>query len=326
MKKSTKNLLIGLSAIAAVTISTTLITGRMLVKFAIHRNGIKMKIPKKLQSKVSGGLSEDPRLNIISESAKKARSLPTETVSITSSDGLRLSGHIYNCDEPQRIVLAMHGWRSNWYNDFGCSIDFLHNEGSLVLFPDQRGQNESDGDYIGFGVLERHDCLDWLKYIVDRFGTGLPIYLLGVSMGATTVLMASGLRLPDSVKGIIADCGFTSPHAIWAHILKNNLKIDDRLTYPIANAIIKKQAKFDGDEYSTIDALKVNTKPVLFIHGTDDKFVPISMTFDNYLACAAEKQMFIVPGAGHGMSYLVDTCGYQQAVRDFFNKCESNNN
>ncbi len=323
MKKSTKNFLFGLGMASVAVAGAVVLTGKILVKVAVHRDGVKVQIPKKLQSKVSGGLIDDPRLTQIKEKAEIAKTLPTEDVQIESSDGLKLSGHIYHCVNPKRIFLAMHGWRSDWYNDFGCSVDFLHSEGSTVVFPDQRGQNDSDGDYIGFGVLERYDCLDWVNFITDRFGTDLPIYLLGVSMGASTVLMASGLRLPDAVKGIIADCGFTSPHAIWTHILKNNLKIGDKLTYPVANAIIKKQANFDGDEYSTVDALKENTKPVLLIHGTDDRFVPVSMTFDNYLACAGEKQMLIVTGAGHGMSYLVDTEGYQRAVTEFLDKCEN---
>ena len=37
------------------------------------------------------------------------------------------------------------------------------------------------------------------------------IFLCGISMGCATTLMAAGLDLPDNVKGIIADCGFTSP-------------------------------------------------------------------------------------------------------------------
>ena len=323
MKKSTRNLLIasGITAVAAA--GAVFATGRILVNAAVRRDGIKVKLPRKLQSMVSGGLVDDPKLKSISEAAEQAKNLPTETVRIVNRDGLNLTGHVYPCENPKRIILAMHGWRSDWHTDFGCSIGFLHDEGCLMLCPDQRGQNDSEGDYIGFGVLERNDCIDWLNYVIERFGTDLPVYLLGVSMGATTVLMASGNDLPDCVKGVIADCGFTSPHAIWKHVLDNNLKIREKLTYPIANAIIKREAKFDGDEYSTTDALAVNKKPVLFIHGSDDTFVPLSMTFENYLVCTAPKQLFIVPGAGHGMSYLTDTAGYQKAVRKFFNKCEN---
>jgi fermentation-respiration switch protein FrsA (DUF1100 family) len=193
-----------------------------------------------------------------------------------------------------------------------------------MVYPDQRGQNESEGEYIGFGVLERHDCLNWIKYINERFGDSLPIYLLGVSMGASTVLMTSGFDLPDSVKGIIADCGFTSPRKIWEHVIKNNLKMSGKVAYPIVNAICKREAQFDGEEFSTTEALAKNQKPVLFIHGGGDSFVPIQMTFENYLACTAPKELLVVPGAGHGMSYITDSEAYMKAVKSFFKNCENN--
>lgn len=324
MKKSSKRLLIATGVASAVVLGATVLTSRALVSIAVKREGLKLKVPHRLQSRVSGGLLDDPNLKKVAIARKRAMNMATETVSITSRDGLKLVGHIYGCQNPKRIILAMHGWRSDWMTDFGSCVDFLHDEDSILICPDQRGQNDSEGDYIGFGVLERNDCIDWLDFVINRYPDGIPIYLLGVSMGASTVLMASGSKMTDRVKGVIADCGFTSPHAIWKHVLDNNLKIKERLTYPLANAIIKRKAQFDGDEYSTLDALKVNTRPVLFIHGSDDGFVPISMTFENYLATAAPKQLFIVPGAGHGMSYLTDTLGYQKAVIEFFEKCEKN--
>ncbi len=324
MKKSVKGLLIASGVSAAAFIGAAYLSGRLLVSAAVRREGVKFKLPRKFQSKISGGLLDDPRVKDFAAAGERARELSVERVTCKSKDGLNLSASIYGCENPKRIVLAMHGWRSNWWTDFGCSVEFMHNEGCLMVMPDQRGTNDSEGDYIGFGVLEKEDCERWVKYIVERFTDGLPIYLLGVSMGATTVLMTSGCELPERVKGIIADCGFTSPHAIWKHILDNNLKMNEKLTYPIANAILKREANFSGDDYSTVDALKVNKKPVLFVHGSDDRFVPIDMTFENYLATVAPKQLLIVPGAGHGMSYIVDTPGYQKAIRRFFKKCENN--
>ena len=74
----------------------------------------------------------------------------------------------------------------------------------------------------------------------------------------------------------------------------------------------------NSDEYSTLDAMQSNRVPVLFIHGTDDKFVPLQMTFENYEACDAPKKLFIVPGAGHGMGYYVDPAGYQKMLAEFW--------
>lgn len=321
MNKNARNALIAVGAVSAAAVGIGLALSHVMVDLAVKRN-VNVTVPEKLQDRISGGLMTDPKLKKIEEASEAVKKYETETVHIESEDGLQLTGHIRECAEPRRIIIAMHGWRSSWQMDFGLTADFYHNNGAIVLYADQRGQNDSDGDYIGFGILERYDCLKWLAFIRERYGDDLPIYLLGVSMGASTVLMASGTELPRCVKGIIADCGFTSPKDIWNHILDNNLHINGKLTFPIVNRICKRVAQFDGDEYSTVEAMGVNTKPVLFIHGSNDNFVPLKMTFDNYLACKANKELLIVPGAGHGMSYITDTKAYEKAVISFFKKCE----
>ena len=67
-----------------------------------------------------------------------------------------------------------------------------------------------------------------------------------------------------------------------------------------------------------MEALRNSKIPVLLIHGTDDHFVPVEMTYRNYCACASPKRLLIVPGADHGMSYLVDSEGYQSIVKRFW--------
>lgn len=319
MNKKLGGLLVAAAATATAAFAATYAVARFFGSVAIDRNIREM--PKAMQDRLTGGIEPDtPGLSEAIKKIESAKQLSTETVTIESSDGLTLTGHFYPAENTKRIIIAMHGWRSTWSVDYGASYEFYHKCGSAVLYPDQRGTGESDGEYIGFGVLERHDCLDWINYIINRFGTDIPIYLSGVSMGATTVLMTLGFSLPDCIKGVIADCGFTSPHAIWSHVSKSNLRLSDKLTYPIVNRICNKKAQFDGDEYSTVEALRDNKIPVLFIHGGADKFVPIEMTFENYEACTAEKDLLVVPSAGHGLSCVTDKDSYERAVKDFFKK------
>ena len=319
MKKGTRIALAATAgALLAVAGGAIVAASRFICDVAIKRD-IKPLHPI-LQKKLSGGAYDDPMMEEIMKVSDDARSLPTETVTITNEEGMKLTGHYYPAENPKRIIIAMHGWRSSWWHDYGYSCEFYHNAGCALLYPDQRGTGDSDGDYIGFGVLERADCLAWINYAVERFGTEIPIYLVGISMGATTVLMTLGYQLPASVKGVIADCGFTSPHAIITHVMSENMGVSDKLSYPIINAICNKKAQFDGDGYSTVDALKENEIPVLFVHGGKDKFVPVHMTFENYEACKGEKELLIVPGAGHGLSYVVETDAYRQKVLRFFKK------
>lgn len=241
-----------------------------------------------------------------------------ESVSLTARDGVRLAGHWREHPNPKRVIVAMHGWRSSWSRDFGFIADFWYRQGCSVLFAEQRGQNNSGGEYMGFGMLERHDCVDWVRWVNRRCGADLPVYLWGISMGGATVLMASGLNLPNNVKGIISDCGFTSPHAIWKHVTEKNLHLPYLLQGVLADRWCRKNIHVGAKTCTTVEALRKTRTPVLLIHGTEDKFVPVRMTYENYQACSAPKRLFIVPGAEHGMSYHLDPSGYRRAVTQFW--------
>ncbi len=246
-----------------------------------------------------------------------------ETVQIVSRDGLTLKGHWFPAEHAKRTLLMVHGWRSSWSRDFGICAEYFHQQGCNLLLIEQRGHGASDGDYIGFGVLERFDCISWLDYLRARWGEQLPIYLYGISMGAATVLMASGLKLPPCVKGIIADCGYTSPAAIRDHVLRKTGKHLRALVVRMAGRISRRRAGYGMEDYSTLEALKRNRTPVLFIHGSADRFVPMEMTVENYNACRAPRSILIVDGAPHAKSYLVAPEQYQAAAQKFFSRCEA---
>ncbi len=318
MKRKTKKIIIG-AAIAAATVAI----GKLYHTSAKHFVGMALdrKIPKSAKnapSKLMGSKDLSDILNVISQASEKLRCQSFETVEIKSHDGLKLVGHWHACENPKRVIIAMHGWRSTWSRDFGGISGFWQENDSCVLYVEQRGQGESDGEYMGFGLLERYDCLEWIHYVNERTDGRLPIYLAGLSMGATTVLMCAGFDLPRTVHGIMADCGFTSPHAIWKHVAESNLHIPYGLYDAVASDMCRKKIQVGSKDYSCVDAMKQCKVPVLFIHGTDDHFVPIEMTYENYKACAAPKRLLVVPGAEHGMSYLVDQQGYETAVKSFW--------
>ena len=136
--------------------------------------------------------------------AEKLEGSSLNTVEITAQDGIKLVGHWRFCKNPKRIMIAMHGWRSSWSRDFGAISDFWERQDCSVLYAEQRGQNASGGNYMGFGLIERYDVLKWLDWVNQRCGSRLPVYLAGVSMGATTVLMAAGLDVPQVTRVAMA--------------------------------------------------------------------------------------------------------------------------
>ena len=137
-------------------------------------------------------------------------------------------------------------------------------------------------------------------------------------MGCATVLMAYGLGYPENVKGIIADCGYTSPDAIFRHIIKHSFHIPCFPVLNLSNLISKLLARFEFKDASTTDALKQSAPheiPILFIHGKDDHFVPADMTLQNHDAFPGKKKLLLIEGASHAASYYTDTAAYEAAVR-----------
>ena len=318
MRNGSKHLIIasGIVTAAAAVFAVSYSTTKALVSAALDREAPRIMNKKKPHS--SPIEKDSPIYFELKNASEKLLNTNCETIEISSHDNYPLIGHWHRCEHARRIIVAMHGWRSSWSKDFGAISDFWFDNNCSVLYAEQRGQNNSGGDYMGFGMIERYDCAEWVKWINMHNPDNLPIYLAGISMGASTVLMAAGFQLPENVHGIMADCGFTSANAIWKHVTENNMHMSYNIRRKMVNDLCKKKIQIGYEDYTTFDALERNKIPVLFIHGTDDKFVPIEMTYQNYKACTAPKRLFVVPGAGHAMSYIVDKTGYEQTVMDFW--------
>lgn len=248
---------------------------------------------------------------------RRALATPYEEVWITSREGLRLYGRYYAVREGAPVQLMFHGYRSAAERDFCGGLQEAIDRGFNVLLVDQRGHGKSEGKCLTMGVMERYDCLAWAEYAAQRFGRERPLLLYGMSMGAATVLMAAGLPLPQSVVGIVADCGYTSPAAIIKSVLiKRGYPLFP--TYFLTRLGGRIFGGFDLESASALEAMEHCHCPVLFIHGDDDHFVPCAMGRENYARCAsANKHLLIVPTAGHGLSYMVDRTAYMQAVAAF---------
>lgn len=257
-----------------------------------------------------------PMAKMIHNAAQWLKENNAQDVYIKSDDGLKLHGLWVPAEKPVGTVILFHGYRSCYLSDFSLILSFYHGLGLNLLLVEQRSHGKSDGKYITFGIREHRDVLNWINDHNARFGKQ-PVFLGGMSMGATTVLMAAGESLPDNVRGITADCGFSNPCDIIAHVMKK-AHLPKFPLLNLAGVFTKLIAGFGLLEYSTVVAMKRCTVPVLFIHGTGDHFVPCEMTKQAYNACGSEKQIILVEGAGHGQSYLKDQPRCQSALENFF--------
>lgn len=245
-----------------------------------------------------------------------------EHIVIKSRDGLDLHGDLLPAESgSDRLVICNHGYTGSGLKDCSSIAVFFHKLGYDCLIVDHRAHGMSEGDYVGFGILDRYDCRCWINYIDERFGKSKKIVLYGVSMGATISLMTAGLSpLSSSVKAVIADCAFTSPYDVFAHILKRDYHLPPFPVMNINDALCRKKAGYGFSDYSTLDAVRVSSIPTLFIHGREDNFVPLWMTEKNYRECRSAKDILIVDNASHAASYYEDKDGYEAKVKNFLGK------
>lgn len=250
---------------------------------------------------------------------KFLRENASQEIQTMSCDGLRLSGIWVPAENPNGTILLAHGYRSCKLVDFSMALGMYHSMGMNILLPDQRAHGKSEGRYITFGVKESQDVVSWIEFHNKNFGE-FPLVLSGLSMGASTVLYLADQDLPRNVKGIIADCGFTSPKEIISSVFHRVIHLPSAPSLLICELCARLFAGFSLTEKDTRQTLKNAKLPVLLVHGVDDGFVPCEMTQKGYDACGGEKEILLVEKADHGVSFLVDKPRYTKTVIAFLEK------
>lgn len=259
-----------------------------------------------------------PWFYVVVDGVRYAKTLSREEVRIRSCDGLSLYGMIFEPKQkPRATIILFHGYRTFPEHDFSGILQYYLEEcGFRMLLIDHRAHGKSEGKYITFGTLEKDDCVNWVRYIADRYGADEPIILDGMSMGATTVLLASGEDLPNNTVGILADCGYTTPDAILRKVGRD-LRLPVGLLLPGVYFLCRING-FDPRKVSAPLALAKSNIPLLLVHGEEDGFVPHDMGLENFRAANGPKKMISVPKADHGMSYFVDKTAVSNALDSFF--------
>jgi fermentation-respiration switch protein FrsA (DUF1100 family) len=243
-----------------------------------------------------------------------------ERLETASHDGLRLVGHLLRAKKPsRRLAVVMHGHQCV-SGEMGFAARLFRGMGFHVFMPDQRAHGKSEGRFCGMGVFERLDLLAWLGLLNGLFPDGVEIALLGVSMGAATVMLAaSDPGLPANVVCAVADCGFTRFYDTLRFLLKNNYPPlpFKGLFLRAASGITAVRAGYSFSDASCIKAMPDSRIPMLFIHGDADRVVPFGMM---RLLCEAHpgpKETLAVKGGEHAAAYFADPGGYSAAVKNW---------
>lgn len=302
-----------------ILLSATVFLGlaTLLVCFFLTFYSPKRKLPGKDEYDIPKGEAYAAIRDDMVSWTDGIRNMPHKCFSIKSRDGLTLRAKYYEYDPAAPIELLCHGYRGYAERDLCGGVFRCFGLKRNALLIDHRASGESDGHVITFGIREHLDLLDWIDFAIGEFGAEKELYLGGISMGAATVLMASGCELPSSVKGIVADCGYTSPKKIIKKVIKEDLHLPDKIFYPLVRLSGIIFGGFDVEESSPLECVGRARVPIIFFHGTSDGFVPDWMCDELFAACTSKKAMVKIDGADHGLAYPKDKEKYISSIRDF---------
>ncbi|MBQ3219538.1 MAG: alpha/beta hydrolase [Clostridia bacterium] len=242
-----------------------------------------------------------------------------EEIYIKSYDGLSLYGRYYHVSDGAPLEICFHGYRGTAERDMNGGFNLSQKIGHNVLLCYQRAHGKSGGHTLTFGIKERFDVVSWARYATERFGKDTKILIVGVSMGAATVLMASGEKLPDTVKGILADCPYSKPDLIIKKVCKE-IKCPPKIFYPLISLSARMFGRFSLTEVSAEEQVKKATVPIMVIHGDEDRVVPCEMS-ESIEKNSPLVERHVFKGAGHALCFYSDNEKYQKIVGKFKDKC-----
>ena len=319
-----KKWLIGISAFLIMIIVAFLCIGNYFFNYAlVRKNGEIAAAEMSAYSSIYEYEKKD-RIDLNRKIQKEKtsswlNSISKKEINIQSNDKLQLFASEFKLsNESNKWIILVHGYTSEQSSIYDIARHYS-DKGYNVLTPDLRAHGLSEGKYVGMGWLDKNDLLLWIDYLLKNYRNS-EIILHGVSMGAATVMMASGENLPTNVKLIVEDCGYTSVWDIFSFELKLRFNLS---TFPVLNAasfITNVRAGYSYKEASSIDQIKKSVTPILFIHGNADEFVPVNMAYKLYDNANINKELIIVDGAGHAESRLADEELYYGSIFSFIDK------
>ncbi len=246
----------------------------------------------------------------------QTRTFKYETLTVKSFDGLKLVGKYYHFFDGAPIEIMFHGYRGSAERDLSGGVLRCIELKRNVITVDMRGHGESDGNVITFGIKERYDVQAWANFAYQKFGKDVKLLITGISMGASTVVMASSLPLPPSVVGVIADCGYSDASQIIKHVIKQ-IGLPVWLFYPFVKWGAQIFGGFNPEATSPEKEASKSKLPIFFVHGDADNFVPYQMSEQNYNSCTSNKRLEIFAGAGHGLCYPLNPQKYLAYLKEF---------
>lgn len=236
------------------------------------------------------------------------------------NDGARLHAYYVAAPEETRATaVIVHGYTDNAIRMFMLAHLYNHELRYNVLLPDLHYSGLSDGDCFRMGWLDRLDVMRWMDVADSIFG-GTQMVVHGISMGAATTMMVSGEEQRPFVRCFVEDCGYTSVWDEFEHELRGRFGLPAFPLLHVADWLCGVEHGWTFREASAVEQVKKCRQPMLFIHGAADDFVPTWMVYELFEAKPQPKEIWVVPGAAHAVSYRDNRDQYVWRVRNFVSR------
>lgn len=243
---------------------------------------------------------------------------------IVMADGRRAHARFLRGDSARgRTALVIHGYKDTSLKFLYLGRMYRRDLGYNVLLPDLSAHGLSDGQEIQMGWKDRLDVIRWTQVAHQLFADGhdsIRMVVHGVSMGAATTMCVSGEPLPSYVKCFVEDCGYTSVWDEFSGQLHDQFSLPPFPLMYTTSALCRLRYGWSFGQASPLRQVARCRRPMLFIHGTSDTFVPTWMVRPLYAAKPQPKELWLAPGSEHAMSYLDHPQEYTERVRSFMNR------
>lgn len=301
-------------------VGTTYFVGSYFVNYALVANAGGKNRPNKKNPSVYEDIKEKRKKELENKRDKwlvDVREL-TRDIKVKTKDDLTLYGHIFKqAQKTDKWIIVVHGYQSSEKKAQILAANF-YDLGYNVLTYSLRGHKPSQGKYIGMGGRDSEDLMNFVSYIIKE-NPKAQISLHGTSMGAATVLNASGFDLPENITTIIDDCGYSSVWEIFSKELKLRFKLPSFPILNMANTMAKIKAGIDLKKIRPIDQVAKAKVPIMFIHTTGDDFIPKEMTDEMFAIKKGVKEKLIIQGYRHADSVYADK-DYFKKIDEFIKK------
>lgn len=222
--------------------------------------------------------------------------LPYEDVTLTTKDGIRITGWFVPSMGATSTLLWFHGNAGNISHRLD-NIRKLHDQVHAHIFIiDYRGYGRSQGFVSEEGTYEDADAA--LAYLQSREDVDAnDIVIFGRSLGAA---VGVDLATRQKTRALVIESPFTSIEAMAKTVMP---------WVPIG--------AFLHTRYNNLDKIRNLRIPLLVVHGDRDRIVPYEQGRELFEAAPEPKSFYTIAEAGHNDTYLVGGNEYFNAIANF---------